>query len=244
MNVNKCKYRNKLEPLINKFKQHINKVRLNCEWKSTEGEYFLRIELFEDTKSIGLADVYYSPKNDTFTISPKGKISTENKTLIINEFDIFLNQLSVNPSHYLNKGIEIDVDGSYKNGFAGYGLIIRNNGKQIYENHGPADASSSQINGELQAVIEALRWCEKHGHQKITIYHDLIHSEKFANGEYKPGTDFTKAYKKFIEDSKIKIKWVKVPAHSGWYWNEEVDKRAKLAVENQILVTNEVEERI
>lgn len=130
------------------------------------------------------------------------------------------------------------VDGSYndKEKKAGYGaIIIDNDGnkEQLYR------AITEQLDGdyiklrniapELDAVKQAVSWAIKSKKRKITIYHDLEGTEKWANGGFKAKNPHTKRYATFITEKRkvIEIDFVKVPAHSGISLNEEADQLAK-----------------
>lgn len=134
---------------------------------------------------------------------------------------------------YRNSGIEIDVDGSWQNnGRVGYGLVIRRDGQEIYREGGtvpPDDPdlhAHRQIGGEIYAVVQAIRWCVRHKVKECTIYHDYEGLARWACNEWKARTPLTRRYVDFLQRAPIKITWVKVPAHTGHYWNEIADRLA------------------
>jgi ribonuclease HI len=136
---------------------------------------------------------------------------------------------------YLGKGVEIDVDGAWvEGGGVGYGLVIRQDGEEVYRAGGPVPGDPDllghrQIGGEIYAVVEALRWCVRHKVPACTIYHDYEGLEAWATGRWKAKTPLTKRYVAFLRQvrDKVQITWVKVPAHKGHHWNEVVDQLAR-----------------
>ncbi|MEN2992528.1 MAG: RNase H family protein [Bacteroidia bacterium] len=135
---------------------------------------------------------------------------------------------------YRNEGIEIDVDGAYRaEGEIGYGLVIRRDGNGVYIEGGIVPRSDSglqlhrQVGGEIYAVVQALRWCYRHKVEACTIYYDYAGLAQWAEGKWRARTPLTQRYVNFLQRIPIVIKWVKVPAHAGWYWNELADALAR-----------------
>ncbi|MCS7152474.1 MAG: hypothetical protein N2253_02875 [Bacteroidia bacterium] len=134
---------------------------------------------------------------------------------------------------YRNQAIEIDVDGSWQeNGYVGYGLVVRQDGKEVYREGGrvpsndPDLQAHRQIGGEIYAVVQAVRWCLRHKVKACTIYHDYEGLARWARGEWKAKTTLTKRYVDFLRRAGVEIEWVKVPAHAGLVWNEIANKLA------------------
>ncbi|MCX8112290.1 MAG: reverse transcriptase-like protein [Bacteroidia bacterium] len=128
---------------------------------------------------------------------------------------------------YQNQGIEIDVDGSWQaDGRIGYGLVIRRDGVELYREGGTVPStdpdlnSHRQIGGEIYAVVQAVRWCLQHQVQECTIYHDYEGLAHWATGKWRAQKPLTKRYADFIRQAPVRIRWVKVAAHSGLSWNE------------------------
>lgn len=132
------------------------------------------------------------------------------------------------------------TDGSYHSGTQtfGYGtLLIRTDGSVRADMSCGRDPSlaemrnvSGEIYGSMQAVWEALR-------QKLpdlTIFYDYLGIECWANHSWKTNKEGTRHYADFIDKARkeIKIFFVKVPAHSGVFFNEIVDRLAKAAAGN------------
>lgn len=135
---------------------------------------------------------------------------------------------------YQDTGIEIDVDGAWTpTSQVGYGLVIRRECVEVYREGGrvpendPDLSAHRQIGGEIYAVVQALRWCMRHGVQACTIYHDYEGLSRWARGQWKARTPLTRRYVDFLRRVPIEITWVKVPAHAGHHWNEIADELAR-----------------
>ncbi|QPM67735.1 RNase H family protein [Atribacter laminatus] len=125
---------------------------------------------------------------------------------------------------------EAYVDGSYYNHKVGYGAVIIHKNKVKSELFGsvPEEFSHSrQVGGELFAVIQVVKWCQKENITKITIYFDYWGIQKWVTGDWKTNISLTKNYTDFINHSPIQIHWQKVKSHSGNLWNQRADELAK-----------------
>ncbi len=140
----------------------------------------------------------------------------------------------------LAPGLCAFVDGSYDSESERYsfGLVIINNGKEETLN-GVGDnkeaASMRNVAGELRGAMKAMQYAAENGFDSVTIYHDYEGIAAWAEGRWKTNLSCTAAYKSYSEKmkSKIKIKFVKVPAHSGVKYNEMADKLAKAALKGE-----------
>ncbi|MCD8201990.1 MAG: ribonuclease H family protein [Clostridia bacterium] len=92
--------------------------------------------------------------------------------------------------------------------------------------------SSRNIAGEIQGVINALRWAENHGYKKILIYHDYEGVGKWAEGVWHAKEKLGMGYIDFIkaEREKLDIRFVWVKGHDANTYNEKVDKLARAAI--------------
>ncbi|MDI9595264.1 MAG: reverse transcriptase-like protein [Atribacterota bacterium] len=125
---------------------------------------------------------------------------------------------------------EAYVDGSYYNHKVGYGAILIHKNKIKNELFGsvPKEFSHSrQVGGELFAVIQVVKWCQKKGIPEITINFDYWGIQKWVTGEWKTNINLTKNYAVFIRNSPIQIHWQKVKSHSGNRLNQYADELAK-----------------
>ena len=136
------------------------------------------------------------------------------------------------------------VDGSFHNGKIGYGAVILKNDESVKEIYGrifDGDfAKHRQVGGELLAVIKVLEWCEEKDIRNISIYYDYTGIKEWATDSWKANKDATKKYKKFIKQSKVSVKWIKVRAHSGDKFNEIADALALKGTKIQQSPTKEI----
>jgi len=128
---------------------------------------------------------------------------------------------------------EAYVDGSYFNHKVGYGAVIIHQNiirNEMYDLVPKEFSHSRQVGGELFAVIQVVKWCQKENLTEITIYFDYWGIQKWATGEWKTNIRLTKNYADFIRNSPIQIHWQKVKSHSGNKWNQLADDLAKKGV--------------
>lgn len=132
--------------------------------------------------------------------------------------------------------VDLYTDGSISNGQAIWAFIVVQNNKEVYKERGKLDKTNSeswQINGELQAIMQGLLWCKRNG-CRATIFYDLKAAYLWvcdffsAEKPWRTNKDCTKEYREFIlNHAEFVSGWQKVKAHSGNYWNTEVDAYAK-----------------
>ena len=129
------------------------------------------------------------------------------------------------------------VDGSFdsESKIYSYGIVYLYQGELKTENGVGTNeeaASMRNVAGELRGAMLAMKYASDNGFDKINIYHDYEGIAAWAEGRWKTNLSCTAAYKSYCEKmkSKIKVHFVKVPAHSGITYNEMADELAKAAV--------------
>jgi len=133
------------------------------------------------------------------------------------------------------------VDGSYDvtGEKSAFGAIIFSEGgnrdvlyKAFTNQLGEEFISLRNVAAELEGVKEAINWAIQYNKAKITIYYDYEGIEKWATGQWKANKAITKDYVSFIQEKRLslQIEFIKVPAHTGVKFNEEVDAIAKSAL--------------
>jgi ribonuclease HI len=171
----------------------------------------------------GAVKVYYKPSKRTFT-ADFGEVS--DKAVIPALEDAW-------HGHNGEHGLRIYVDGSRCNNSTGYAFAAVKDHRVVHEHAGIVGesdtAESAQIAGELRAATEALEWCRAQGIGEIELHYDYAGIEKWASGEWKANHPVSQAYAAFFRSNSIRVKWVKVAAHSGDRWNSHVDKLARQA---------------
>jgi ribonuclease HI len=128
--------------------------------------------------------------------------------------------------------LRVYVDGSYnhKTKRAGWAFVAVGAEGNIFQAKGEVEgpALSRQIDGELEAAIQALNWADAHGHQ-ITIVHDYAGIAHFAVGNWAPRKEIAKMYKrrvrKYVRCGMVRFQ--KIYGHSGDEFNDLADKLAK-----------------
>lgn len=136
--------------------------------------------------------------------------------------------------------IEAYVDGSYEHSLKlyGSGVVILKDGEET----DTFSVSGSEKNlvdmrnvaGEIEASKIAMNYCIENNIDNLILYFDYEGIEKWCTGAWKTNKEGTINYKKYYDSikDKLKVKFVKVKAHSGNKYNEEADRLAKLSIEN------------
>ncbi|MBU5256808.1 viroplasmin family protein [Tissierella praeacuta] len=127
------------------------------------------------------------------------------------------------------------VDGSYDDSLKAYGsgvvIIHANNKIETFKNSGNdmKYVEMRNVAGEVLASVFAMKYAVTNKFKKLYLYFDYEGIEKWCTGEWKANKEGTRAYKKYYDEvSKIlKVKFIKVKAHSGNTYNDEADKLAK-----------------
>lgn len=146
-----------------------------------------------------------------------------------------------------NKSLAVAyVDGSYDNNAKVYGygsIIFINEEKEIISGYGDDTEliELRNVAGEISAAIKTMEFCLEHKIKNLDIYYDYVGIENWFTGEWKANTFFTKEYVKFADKIKknLNVKFIKIKAHSGDRYNEEVDNIAKNAIKEYIEKLNE-----
>lgn len=140
---------------------------------------------------------------------------------------------------HLNDNIEIYdtyayTDGSFnpKTHIVGYGSILFHNSQKYYFQGFMGNSNHcNNVTGELQAVIETVKFCISKGIKELTIYHDYIGIAMWATNKWSANNLITITYREYMNSvrDKIKISFQKVKSHSGDLINQEVDLLAREA---------------
>lgn len=135
------------------------------------------------------------------------------------------------------------IDGSYDKdtGYYGFGCILLTSNKEFQI--GGSDnvdylSKMQNISGELLGAMVAIDIAKNFGKRKITLYHDLEGTAKWANREWNRNKTGTMQYEDFISNSRLKIDidFILVKGHSGVAYNEAADDLARQSISNKIKV--------
>lgn len=127
------------------------------------------------------------------------------------------------------------VDGSYNQKLKVYGsgvvYITDDKELELMKSYDDSYHIHRNVAGEVKASELAIEKAIEDKKEQIIIYHDYQGIASWANGDWKTNNDLTKAYKRFIDQAKkkIKIDFVKVKGHSNDKFNDKADQLAKEA---------------
>ncbi len=170
--------------------------------------------------------LYHKPTKKTFSIGTQEIKNPAQKSTIEELWGRFQNGKSVPV-----QGLCAYVDGSFFQQKIGWGLVLVEDDEVIDTFGGkiecPIAETSHQIAGEIQGVLEAIKYATQNNYTSITIFYDYVGLQKWACGEWKANSTVAKNYIEMLKHYSIDVKWVKVKAHTGDKFNEMADKIAK-----------------
>ena len=133
------------------------------------------------------------------------------------------------------------VDGSFEVslGRYAYGCVILTPEGEIIRKSGsgnnPESAALRIVTGEMLGSMNAVKWCIEHGYSAVDIRYDYMGIEMWATGGWKAKNELTQKYAEYMQRNaqRMKITFRKIAAHTGNKYNEEADKLAKAALEQE-----------
>jgi ribonuclease HI len=186
-------------------------------------DYMARLTLVPN----GTLLIYYKPTKNTYSL--KKQLQNSKVDNIIDFVWNRINDCEIYPAG--SEVYEAFVDGSYISGIVGYGVVIYLGNKIKAELLGTVSSIHfRQFGGELQSVIEAIKWCENNGAKNVRINYDYVGIENFATGKWKARNAFSKKYVDFVLKTKIEIEWRHIKSHTGNKKNDLADYLAKKAI--------------
>ena len=96
----------------------------------------------------------------------------------------------------------------------------------------PESLAIRNVAGEMLGAMYAALWACKNEFKALDIYYDYAGIEKWAVGDWKAKNTLTQKYAAFMQKYQklMTISFIKVAAHTGDYYNEQVDQLAKAAL--------------
>ena len=132
------------------------------------------------------------------------------------------------------------MDGSFDESIGKYSfgcILLTPEGETIQRSgngENPESLAIRNVAGEMLGAMYAVQWAAKHGYSELAIRYDYQGIEKWAVSEWQAKNPLTQKYAQFMKKSmeSITIYFQKVKAHSGNFYNEQVDQLAKNALIN------------
>ena len=127
------------------------------------------------------------------------------------------------------------VDGSYDDSLKKYafGCVFILPDGRVFTEYGNGDNAQSlqhrNVTGEMLGAMYAVKFAMRNGFSGIELRYDYQGIEKWVTGEWRSRTLLTSKYAAAMREwaGSIKIRFVKVAAHTNVYYNELADKMAK-----------------
>jgi len=220
-------YKNELSAKAFEFKNALKNEGFEASFGDESfRDYLVILAVSKNKTNCGKVSLYYKPSKNTYSIKKQIQNGEDAKAV-----DGVWDNINGSLTYDAQSGIyEAFVDGSYISGVTGYGAVIYLGGELKTEIAGTIlDVEFRQFGGELQSVIEVLKWCAANKAQKVRINYDYQGIEKFATGEWKPKNNLSKDYADFIRNSGVNIEWRHIKSHTGNSKNDEADALAKKA---------------
>lgn len=165
-------------------------------------------------------------------IKGTGEINKPSKVKVDSEKEQIIEQSDLKDNEVLAY-----VDGSFdlSNFTYSYGVVfITKEGKETFS--GREDnrelAEMRNVSGELKGAMVAMELAVEREMDTLYLHFDYTGIEQWAVGNWKTNKDGTRAYKKYYDSikDKLRVVFIKVKAHSGIEYNEEADQLAKEAI--------------
>lgn len=91
--------------------------------------------------------------------------------------------------------------------------------------------SQRNVAGEMIAAMKAVQWAVLHGYKTVELRYDYAGIGKWPLDiqQISPGNEYAKTYRDWMKRmaDTIDIRYVQIPGHSGDWYNEYADQRAK-----------------
>lgn len=245
----------KLKDFYEIFKSNLLKHKIEISEPIFHDYHFIseiKTKELKDFESLKIK-IYYKPSSNSYRLLITK--NTDYDSIIIQIFNHTQNQINLldfsNVSNekinniksedddILDKNmLRIYVDGSYneKTKKAGWAFCVVKEFEVIHKDFGVYDENedkTKQVIAEIYALYKSLIWLNENNIIQASIYYDYKGIEKWINGDWKVKSknieDIIHKIKKLILEKNLNLKFIKIEAHRGDYFNELVDKLAKKA---------------
>lgn len=127
-------------------------------------------------------------------------------------------------------GYQIYTDGSFKYYKAGYGAVVLFNGESLAEFSGHM-YKQTNIEAELKAICEALRWCKARYVKKVEVLYDLKLVTDLLNEKAQPCKKSHISFISFINSMYMDIQWTELKENKYlYYWHKQAHDLAFQAI--------------
>lgn len=207
-----------IQPLVNKYS--------GAEYKAFKGE--------TEEEARELAQRYLSEKSKKKKVDLSGVTTTKRGGKTPKSGSQYSKIISGTGKNW----VVAYTDGSYneKNGKTGAAYVYFSHSLKGVSTYSTCvkGYGMRQIAGELEAALKAIKRAVEEGKEGIEIRYDYTGVEEWATGNWSAKNELTKRYQSSIEKyrKKIKIKFLKVAAHSSNPANDLADYYAKKACGN------------
>jgi ribonuclease HI len=223
-------YKSELKTKADKLSEQLIKAEVSVYYdESSFRDYLLMLKISYKNIENEVLKLYFKPSKKSFSIVKS--IKNQELSNIIDKvwdetegFEMYNSESNI---------CEAFVDGSFIDGITGYGAVIYLGNEIKAELSGTSkETEFNQVGGELEAVIETLKWCSKNSIKQIRINYDYIGIEKFATGQWQAQNSNSLKYVEAVKKSGVDIQWRHIKSHSGNTRNNRADSLAKKAIAN------------
>lgn len=130
------------------------------------------------------------------------------------------------------------VDGSFDQSLGRYAfgcILLVPDGRELRisgSGDNPESLAIRNVAGEMLGAMHAVKWAAANGYKDLVIFYDYEGIEKWATGVWRTKNPLTQKYAEYMRNSgsRVCVSFRKVRAHTGDYYNEQVDKLARNAL--------------
>lgn len=131
--------------------------------------------------------------------------------------------------------LNIYVDGSHCSleNINGVGCVMVEKDKEIHTISKQTKGNDQwNVGAEIDSALTAVNWAMDNGYEAVIINYDYLGIEMWATGSWNANNPITSSYARRMREAAqhIDIRFRKVKAHSGNFFNDLADKMARQAI--------------